>query len=199
MADSVTDFWRRWHMSLSSWFRDYVYIPLGGSRCSRGGWFGTFCRLEPHGALARGKLDVCLLGAVVLRAAELGEAGLGTGTREAPGHFAACVRDARRAHRVDLLPESQPSLCVLVPAGVIRPGMGAPDALSWLALCIRQYGVQLVLCLLLSTNLGTSVWAALGKTKAGRAGRLLFLLVVLGLSVLSMAGSGMQAFIYAQF
>ena len=35
MARSVTDFWRRWHISLSSWFRDYVYIPLGGNRCSR--------------------------------------------------------------------------------------------------------------------------------------------------------------------
>lgn len=32
MAESVTDFWRRWHISLSIWFRDYVYIPLGGSR-----------------------------------------------------------------------------------------------------------------------------------------------------------------------
>ena len=32
MAESVTDFWRRWHISLSTWFRDYVYIPLGGSR-----------------------------------------------------------------------------------------------------------------------------------------------------------------------
>ena len=31
-AQSITDFWRRWHMSLSSWFRDYVYIPLGGNR-----------------------------------------------------------------------------------------------------------------------------------------------------------------------
>jgi len=31
-AESITDFWRRWHISLSSWFRDYVYIPLGGSR-----------------------------------------------------------------------------------------------------------------------------------------------------------------------
>ena len=31
-ALSITDFWRRWHMSLSSWFRDYVYIPLGGNR-----------------------------------------------------------------------------------------------------------------------------------------------------------------------
>ncbi len=34
IASSVTDFWRRWHISLSTWFRDYVYIPLGGNRCS---------------------------------------------------------------------------------------------------------------------------------------------------------------------
>ncbi|MBT5876447.1 MAG: MBOAT family protein [Candidatus Latescibacteria bacterium] len=34
-AVSVTDFWRRWHMTLSSWFRDYVYIPLGGNRQGR--------------------------------------------------------------------------------------------------------------------------------------------------------------------
>jgi D-alanyl-lipoteichoic acid acyltransferase DltB (MBOAT superfamily) len=34
-AVSIQDFWRRWHISLSSWFRDYLYIPLGGSRCSR--------------------------------------------------------------------------------------------------------------------------------------------------------------------
>lgn len=32
ISDSITDFWRRWHISLSSWFRDYVYIPLGGNR-----------------------------------------------------------------------------------------------------------------------------------------------------------------------
>jgi alginate O-acetyltransferase complex protein AlgI len=32
VAQSITEFWRRWHMSLSSWFRDYVYIPLGGNR-----------------------------------------------------------------------------------------------------------------------------------------------------------------------
>ena len=36
IASSVTDFWRRWHMSLSTFFRDYVYIPLGGNRCSKG-------------------------------------------------------------------------------------------------------------------------------------------------------------------
>ncbi len=38
IAKSITDFWRRWHISLSSWFRDYIYIPLGGNRTSRLKW-----------------------------------------------------------------------------------------------------------------------------------------------------------------
>ena len=38
LSASATEFWRRWHMSLGTWFRDYVYIPLGGSRCSKLKW-----------------------------------------------------------------------------------------------------------------------------------------------------------------
>lgn len=38
IAISITDFWRRWHISLSSWFRDYIYIPLGGNRTSKIKW-----------------------------------------------------------------------------------------------------------------------------------------------------------------
>jgi len=38
MASSITDFWHRWHISLSTWFRDYVYIPLGGNRTTLARW-----------------------------------------------------------------------------------------------------------------------------------------------------------------
>ena len=38
ISRSITEFWRRWHMSLGSWFRDYLYIPLGGNRVPLGRW-----------------------------------------------------------------------------------------------------------------------------------------------------------------
>jgi len=38
-ARNVSEFWRKWHMSLTSWFTDYIYIPLGGNRCSKGRQF----------------------------------------------------------------------------------------------------------------------------------------------------------------
>ena len=38
LSGSIQEFWRRWHMTLGGWFRDYLYIPLGGSRVSKGKW-----------------------------------------------------------------------------------------------------------------------------------------------------------------
>ena len=39
LAKSIKNFWARWHISLSTWFRDYLYIPLGGNRVSKGRWY----------------------------------------------------------------------------------------------------------------------------------------------------------------
>src|SRR5581483_3835693 len=41
VADTVQEFWRRWHMSLSNWFRDYLYVPLGGNRVSPARVYGN--------------------------------------------------------------------------------------------------------------------------------------------------------------
>ena len=38
ISKSIQEFWRRWHMTLGGWFRDYLYIPLGGSRCGKAKW-----------------------------------------------------------------------------------------------------------------------------------------------------------------
>ena len=39
LSRSITEFWRRWHISLSTWFKDYVYIPLGGNRVVKWRWY----------------------------------------------------------------------------------------------------------------------------------------------------------------
>lgn len=39
LSRDIAEFWRRWHISLTTWFRDYIYIPLGGSRCGKWKWF----------------------------------------------------------------------------------------------------------------------------------------------------------------
>jgi alginate O-acetyltransferase complex protein AlgI len=59
---SVTDFWRRWHMTLSAWFRDYLYIPLGGDRVSQARTCEPADRVPGHRRLARSSLDVRPLG-----------------------------------------------------------------------------------------------------------------------------------------
>lgn len=61
IASSVTDFWRRWHISLSTFFRDYVYIPLGGNRRGKGRQllnlfivWGLTCGMAPAGTMCCG-------------------------------------------------------------------------------------------------------------------------------------------------
>ena len=59
LARNIADFWQRWHISLSSWFRDYLYIPLGGNRVARWRWFvNLWIVFLLCASVARRQLDV---------------------------------------------------------------------------------------------------------------------------------------------
>lgn len=61
-ADSITDFWHRWHISLSTWLRDYLYISLGGNRKGKYALI-LICFLQCYwGAVAWCVLEFCYLG-----------------------------------------------------------------------------------------------------------------------------------------
>ncbi len=62
-ATSLREFWSRWHISLSTWFRDYVYIPIGGSRCSKGrSYFNLIITFLVSGLWHGAALTFCIWG-----------------------------------------------------------------------------------------------------------------------------------------
>ena len=68
LAGSIREFWRRWHISLSTWFRDYIYIPMGGSRVGKKEQndLESLCSLGIDRNLAWGELDVYRVGHFLL-------------------------------------------------------------------------------------------------------------------------------------
>ena len=87
VAETVQDFWRRWHISLSAWFRDYLYVPLGGNRTSAA---RTYCNLVIVfflcGLVARRQLELRGLGPLSRQFSGLGTAGTGRGDRGTCGN-----------------------------------------------------------------------------------------------------------------
>lgn len=201
LAVSVTDFWRRWHISLSGWFRDYVYIPLGGQPLLQGAAGpGTFFAVWSltgiwHGAnwtfLAWGLWFFVLLTAEKLW--------LGKALSRLPAGVRACVCAAGGTDRLDFLQQPFAAGCARLSAGARCVGNGRTDGGAWLLLCLKQYGLQLAVCFVLCTDLGKKLWQTLGGARAGRLLRYAVLALVFFLSVLTLTGSGMQAFIYARF
>ena len=178
ISRSITEFWRRWHISLGTWFRDYVYIPLGGNRVPRARWVLNLAVVWAltglwHGA-AWNFVAWGLLFAVLLLAEKLW---LGEWLHRHPalGHF--YVLAAVLASFVLFDADSVAGALGVLAGMAGLAGLPAADALS--LYCLRSYAV------LLLAAVGSTPWPQrLWQRLAGRAPWLCAVLGPVGLAVL---------------
>lgn len=193
---SMTEFWRRWHMTLGAWFREYVYIPLGGNRC---GQFRTYLNLLIvwvltgvwHGA----GWNFVLWGLTLFMLIALEKAGL--------KRLLDRYRIIGHAYMLLVIPLSwaifaNTNLDQLVlffqrlfAMGNTATYLYAGDYLKY----GEDYGLCMLLCLLFSTRLPQKVWKRVGGTYVGKV-----VLVGIFIGVIYCLYIGMDnPFLYYQF
>jgi len=203
IADSMTDFWRRWHISLSSWFRDYVYISLGGNRISSvrtylnlwivfllcGLWHGAAWNFVVWGA-AHGALLV------------FERAGFGKVLARSPpvfrhGYVLLAVMMTWVLFRADNLGAAMHYLAAMGGAGA--EGEGVPAIHRFLGVNVLAAGAAGILG---AGPLGARVGRRLGELlTAGsvRVGELAAVTALFALVTFSLAGGAYNPFIYFRF
>ena len=179
ISRSVTEFWRRWHISLGTWFRDYVYIPLGGNRVPRARWGLNLAVVWAltglwHGA-AWNFVAWGLLFAVLLLVEKLW---LGEWLHRHPALGHLYVLAAVLASFVLFDADSVAGALGVLAGMAGLAGLPAADALS--LYCLRSYAVLLLLAAVGSTPWPQRLWQRL----AGRAPWLCAVLGPVGLAVL---------------
>ena len=200
LSKSVTEFWRRWHMSLSGWFRDYVYIPLGGSRAGTAKQVRNILLVWTLTGLWHGAAWNFLLWGLYFGILLLGEKfWWGKALERAPSplrHLYAMVIVV--LGWVLFRCEGLSAVGSYLGAMVGLSGAGWGQALYFL----RQYGVFLAVGAVASLPVKDALRAALQRRKAERAiqwGSALAGLGLLGLSFLQLISSTANPFIYYRF
>ena len=200
LSKSVTEFWRRWHMSLSGWFRDYVYIPLGGSRAGTAKQVRNILLVWTLTGLWHGAAWNFLLWGLYFGVLLLGEKfWWGKALERAPSplrHLYAMVIVV--LGWVLFRCEGLSAVGSYLGAMVGLSGAGWGQALYFL----RQYGVFLAVGVVASLPVKDALRAALQRRKAERTiqwGSALAGLALLGLSFLQLISSTANPFIYYRF
>ncbi len=204
-ADSIRDFWRKWHISLSTWFREYLYIPLGGSRCSRARaalnrLIVFFCTGLWHGAnwtfvlwgLGHGLLS-SLEGSGIIPVERL--------QKSIPGRILCRVYTLLSVmllftlFRADTVAQGFTMIAAMFRFQALPEGANLLAKLSSPAMCAVLYAA-LVMAL---SPLGGRIHAFLTEEREKELVPDLCCLLLMVLSVLSLAQSGFHPFIYFQF
>ncbi len=203
IARSMKEFWRRWHISLSAWFRDYLYIPLGGNRRGeRRTWFNLFTVFVLCGLWHGASWNFLVWGLL-------------------HGLFLSVERHPRVGAGLSRLPLAARHLytmAVVVNAWVFFRVEGFANAVAYLGrmysfanfipetLQLEVYTLITPLFLLtfataclFSTTFGRFLWARIGMTRYALFYKGIILVTLSGLCILSLAAATYNPFIYFRF
>ena len=197
LSKSVTEFWRRWHMSLGSWFRDYVYISMGGNRVSKGRWVFNILTVWMLTGLWHGAAWNFVLWGLLFAALLLTEKWV-PGLQKLPGFL---------RHGYVLL-----AVClsfVLFNAESLGQAVGDLKAMFGLAglplvspatvYYLRSYGLLFAAGFVGATPVGKQAAQRLGKTKAGPVLELALMAGLLLVCTAYLVDGSFSPFLYFRF
>ena len=202
IASSIREFWHRWHISLSTWFRDYVYIPLGGSRVSKSRWIINLCVVWLltglwHGASWNFVLWGILFAILLLLEKVLLSSFLKKHKILAHGYVILSLLVSFVIFDASTIQEALHTLSIMF------TGQGLPLASNEVWYYIQSYGMVLGIAIIASTPLFHKLLTAWKKTKMGNTiSQLLepFVLLILLIIVTScLINDSYNPFLYFRF
>ena len=196
VASSVTDFWRRWHISLSSWFRDYVYIPLGGNR--RGlprQILNLFAVWALTGLWHGASWNFVLWGLYYFALLILEKLFLGRVLRKLPAAVGRLCTLTAVVFGWTIFNCTEPGQL----GAYFRDLFSFRGDFGYALLTLRQNVPEFVFGLALCTPLPLRLFRSKPDKPWAELLRCVWLLAVLALSVLALTGSSFNAFIYFRF
>ena len=196
ISKSITEFWRRWHMSLGGWFRDYVYIPMGGNRVKKSRWVLNILAVWMLTGLWHGAAWNFVLWGLWFAAWLLAEKWVGG--NKLPGVLrhgyvllAVCISFV--LFNAESIGQAGKDL-----AGMFGLG-GVPAVTGETLYYLRSFGILFAWGFVGATPLAKGIFARIGRTRVGAAIEPLALIVLLLLCTAYLVDGSFSPFLYFRF
>lgn len=197
LAKSVSEFWRRWHRSLGGWFRDYVYIPLGGNRAGRGRWICNILAVWMLTGLWHGAAWNFVLWGLLFALLLMAEKGL-PGLQKLPealrrGYVLLAVVLSFVLFNAESLAQAGEDFACLFGFG------GLPGVTAETVYYLRSYAVLFCLGFLGASPVVKTVGEKISRTKAGTVLELGMLIGLLLVCTAYLVDGSFSPFLYFRF